>query len=291
MIRNVLRKLDENNFMLTIKNPITKEQIIELFLGEEIDIKNLIKNFNGEFDTGKVEYIEFDEGVLFIFKKKKNYFITLKSENIYSLYINDEEKSYNYWENEFEKGNDINRVKEFIDYLRDIKNNHTYRVLYDIYDLYFSLSLIDESSHKLIIEDNEIALMLPNFRDEKAPWMLLSIVLRNTKENIGTIEFNLKDDNFCYKGNVSYFLKELYRHKGYATRALKMVKQLVREYNGDVDRCLYISILKDNDDSQQVVLNNGGKLFYEGEVPRGDNLRIYDKVDYVKIYTIDVNNI
>ncbi len=43
--------------------------------------------------------------------------------------------------------------------------------------------------------------------------------------------------------------------------------------------------------SQKVILKNGGILFYEGEVPNGDKVKFLNKVDYVKIYTIDANTI
>ncbi|MDE6292198.1 MAG: GNAT family N-acetyltransferase, partial [Bacilli bacterium] len=94
-----------------------------------------------------------------------------------------------------------------------------------------------------------------------------------------------------YIGNVEYEIKEKYRRRGYATRALGLVKRLVAEYESEVDKCLYITTELDNKASQGVILKNGGILLYEGEVPNGDKVKFLNKVDYVKIYTIDANAI
>ena len=90
---------------------------------------------------------------------------------------------------------------------------------------------------------------------------------------------------------MEYEIKENFRKQGYATRALALVKRLVSEYQGEVDKRLYITTEVDNLASQGVILKNGGILFYEGKVPKGDKVSFLNKVDYVKIYTIDAKSL
>jgi len=183
----------------------------------------------------------------------------------------------------------VHEIKKFIDTLAELKRNFPLLLLYDLYSLYDDTNLINEFNYQIVIDDAEIELMLPVFRDKADAWKHLSIVLKNTKEDVGYIEFSLSEDNFRYVGNVEYVIKEKYRRRGYATRALALVKRLVVEYEKKVDKILYISTEVDNLASQEVILKNGGVLYYEGMVPKGDKVLFLNKVDYVKIYTIDAN--
>ena len=287
---NVVSILDSKSILLNIKTPTSKDRLIYIFKDIEIDIEEMLVGYDEIFDIGQVELSYVEGKLIFVYKRKKDYFIALKESNISSININHEDKLYKFLVDGVEI-REISRLKSFIDMLAKLKSEHPTLLLYDVFSLYEDVNLINEMNYQVVIEDDEIVLMLPNFRDVNDSWKKLTIVLKATKEDVGYIEFNLSEDNFKYIGNVEYEIKKTFRKCGYATRALALVKRLVAEYQGEVDKVLYITTKVDNLASQSVILNNGGVLFYEGEVPKGDKVSFLNKVDYVKIYTIDVETI
>ena len=286
---NTLSKLNNNCYLLDIKTPSTKETIIDIFKSVGINVEEMLREYNEVFDVGQAEFLELDGIFIFVYKNGYNYFISLKEkDSIRSFRLFHKYCVYSLFKEGIET-NSINEIKKFIDTLAELKRSYPLLLLYDLYTLYDDTNLINEFNYQVVIDDEEIELMLPAFRDVKDAWKNLSIVLKSTKEDVGHIEFNLSDDNFKYVGNVEYVIKEKYRKKGYATRALALVKRLVAEYEREVDKTLYISTEVDSLASQGVILKNGGTLYYEGEVPKGDKVFFLNKVDYVKIYTIDAN--
>lgn len=281
-------KLNDFTYELVIKYPITKEEIIDVFAKMGIEVSALFDKKDDSLISGTLEYLVLPEGELLVIEKDKKFYIAFKDQDVKSLKINRLESEYEcFFGDESIKDK---RLKSFIDFLAQIKSKYTNIILYDEFELYLVTNLINQEKYNTIIEDDDILLLLPAFR-EKTKWMRLTIGLKETYEDIGYIEFDLSKNNFKYIGNVSYAIKKPFRNKGYATKALGLVKQIVREYGEDVDKCLYISTVEDNISSQCVILNNGGKLYYEGLVPKGDTVRVYNGVDYVKIYTIDVSSI
>lgn len=287
---NIVSKLDSKSLLLTIKEPTSKKRLIDIFKDMEIDIEDMLVGYEGYFDIGQVELTGIDDKLIFVYKREKYYFITLKDERVISIDVGSEESEFRYLEDGSES-TDIFRIKEFVDILADLKREYPTLLLYDLFCLYDGANLINEFNYYTVIEDEEVLLMIPYFRNHTDLWKRLSIVLKTTKEDVGYIEFSLSEDNFQYIGNVEYEIKEKYRRRGYATRALSLVKRLVAEYESEVDKCLYITTEMNNKASQKVILKNGGILFYEGEVPNGDKVKFLNKVDYVKIYTIDANTI
>ncbi len=289
---NYLVKLASNALIVTINTPVTKEKMAEYFSEYVEGIDELLDGFGDIVNLGSAEYIELEEEVLFIFKNKDRCFIALRAkEGVFFIDMDKKNRLVAYYEKNKERSYDIKIIKNFIDYLALLKRKYAHLILYDNLNLYSDANLIDEERSRVIIDDEVIELRLPKFRLVDSAWMKLTIVLKDTKEDMGYIEFSLSDNNFSYSGNVEYFIKEKFRNKGYATHALGLVKQIVDNYNGEVDKCLYVATVKDNTCSQQVIINNGGKIYYEGEVPKNDKTRIYNKVDYVKIYTIDVESL
>lgn len=156
--------------------------------------------------------------------------------------------------------------------------------------LFNYINLYNDDIMKKIYGNNEIFFSLLKYYDESFNWMKLDIVDTKTYEIVGFIEIKLKgkdDDNFNYVGNIAYGIKERYRNKGYATKALALIKEYVSKYADEYNKVLYISTLADNYYSQQVAIANDGVLYYEGDVPKGDKLNSIGKVTYVKIYRID----
>lgn len=283
---NVISKIKSRVYQIKINAPTSKEEILKVLEEKEFNSSKLLDSYDEDsFMSGIIECLELQEGLLFIYKQKKNYYLSFKDSIVHTLIINPDSNSISYYE-EGKLVLDITNIKCFVDLLGTLKRKYTNIILYDVYDIYNATNLVDETQYKVVIEDDIVELLLLNFRTYDT-WRHLTISLKKTKEDIGYIEFHLEEDNFSYKGNVSYEIKEPFRKRGYATRALGLAKKLVEQYGNEVDKCLYIATTKDNLASQKVILNNGGKLFYEGCVPLGDIVRIQNKIDYVKIYTID----
>lgn len=115
------------------------------------------------------------------------------------------------------------------------------------------------------------------------------LVLNDTKEIIGAITFDyFNNSGFSYIGNVGYHIESKFQNKHYATRALRLLRVLLKynEYIGD--KTLYLSIKEDNICSQKVIENNDGKLIYNGDVPSNDPVRFVAGIKRVKIYKIEV---
>lgn len=288
--RNVISRLDKKTILLIIKETMSKERLIEKFMNMNFDISDLLYGFKGDFNPGELELTEIDDKTILTYKNNDNYYIALKEGKIRAINIKYDQNEFTFAENGIET-DDIAKVKEYVDLLAELKRDNPAILLYDTYYLYQGTDLICEYTHQEVIQDEKIILMLPYFRDKDDYCLHLDIVIKDTKESVGYIEFRLSEDNFAYIGNVEYTIKERFRKKRYATRALALVKKLVSEYGTEVDKTLYITTVPDNIASQGVIFKNGGKLFYEGKVPLGDKVRIYNKVDYVKIYKIDANTL
>lgn len=163
----------------------------------------------------------------------------------------------------------------------------------DLYRLYDYLSLVQLSNYMPVIENDKVALSTPiksdreNLYTEK--YINFDIVLKSTLEHVGSISFNYwNSDEFQYGGNVSYEIKEQFRHHHYATDALKLLRVLLKDHKYDGNKNLYIATLPDNKISQNVALNNDAELIYSGSVPEDDSINFIDQVKEVNIYQIKI---
>lgn len=178
---------------------------------------------------------------------------------------------------------DINKILNTPDY-------YGYRIL-DIYNLYDRLNLINDEEYYPVISDNIMTLSWPHRFGHtdinKQRYENLDIILNDSREKVGIISFNYySNDDFNYDGNVSYEIKKKFQNNHYATRALGLLKTLLKDNDFDQHKSLYISTLKDNIASQKVAKNNGGELYYEGNVPKDNSLNYIDGVEEVRIYRI-----
>ena len=156
--------------------------------------------------------------------------------------------------------------------------------------LYNYFHLTRKSDYFPVISNDIITLSWPCRFNEtdinKRDYEFFNIILNDTKQTIGQISFNYKNSGFSYGGNVSYHIEEEFRGNHYATQALDLLKQLLKEnlFSGDKD--LYIATTPENYKSQKVILNNNGELFYKGKVPEDDSINFIDGVKNVCVYRI-----
>jgi len=153
------------------------------------------------------------------------------------------------------------------------------------------LSLVEDYKYFPVIKDDIITLSWPCRFDEtdinKRKYENLDIILNDTKQVVGQISFDYQTaEGFTYEGNVSYHIKDEFRGNHYATRALGLLKQLLKQNLFDGDKDLYVSTKPDNYKSQKVAINNNGELVYKGNVPEDDSLNYIDGVKKVNIYKI-----
>lgn len=117
----------------------------------------------------------------------------------------------------------------------------------------------------------------------------LDIILNETKEKVGFIFFNYNaSEESLYDGNVGYRINKDFRNNHYASRALGLLKLLVKGNKSVSSKDIYISTIPSNEISQKVIINNGGEMVYFGNVPESDPLYYMDGVEKVKIYRIDI---
>ena len=153
------------------------------------------------------------------------------------------------------------------------------------------LNLVEDYKYFPVIKDDMITLSWPCRFGEtdinKRKYEFFDIILNDTKQVIGQISFDYQTaEGFTYEGNVSYNIKDEFRGNHYATRALALLKKLLKQNLFDGDKDLYVSTKPDNYKSQKVTINNNGELVYKGSVPEDDSLSYIDGVKKVNIYKI-----
>ena len=190
--------------------------------------------------------------------------------------------------------------KEALLLIQDLLDNinHIYKIkniykIIDIYKVCNKTNLVLSENYNPIISDDILTLSwryksnkddVNTSKDET-----FDIILNETREVIGGISFDYACfSGFTYGGNVAYDIKEQFRNNHYATRALKLLKELLHQnkYTGDKD--LYISTLPENIYSKKVALNNDGEQVYSGDVPENDMLYIVDGIKKVDVYRIRI---
>lgn len=119
-----------------------------------------------------------------------------------------------------------------------------------------------------IISDEVITLSVSNevsaLEINDRSFECFDIILNNTTEVIGGISFDYYNRNLEF-GNVTYFVKEQFQNKGYATRALRLLIKLLKNNNFKGDKDLYFWVNYYNEYSKKVILNNGGEIISGGE--------------------------
>lgn len=272
-----IKVIKNGNFIrLIIKKMIDKNEIIRYFPNSRI-----IDLLDDRILNGIYEYIHFENYELLVIKTNNKIVILSISDKLTYLLVDELTHVYN-----FTFGNDYNRLVSFIDEVKERINE--YYPIIDLSCIFDSMRLYDKNLSHLVIEDEEIFFSLRNFRDLYNYNNIFLIVRKDTLEIVGNIDFCLykNDENVPYHGNVSYEIYEKHQNKGYATRALKLLKEFIKRLDIDYSKNLYISMLKENEYSRKVAINNGGILYKDIDIPENDKLHFLGKVNHVLIYKI-----
>lgn len=161
--------------------------------------------------------------------------------------------------------------------------------------LYRILNIVSDKQYFPVASDDILSLSW-KFRFyevdiNKQSYECLDIILNETKEIVGEISFDYCcSSGFSYGGNVGYEIYDEYQSNHYATRALGLLKELVKENCSTNDRDLYLATIPENIKSQRVILNNGGELVYEGSIPEDDIMYCINGVKNVHVYRIKIPN-
>ena len=294
--------INKRNFVIHIRSDksFTKRDIESSLIEyreNELFIKLMNSLSDGEIINYTYQYISLvDEEIFVKYNSEHESIIVDGLDDIFKLEVDRKNHTYNYTETDKHTGKVteypdkkilIRSILEFIDYV-DLITKKEDLIVQPNY-LFKDMRMITDNGVNTVISDDTLKLVLFNCYQVNPEWMNMKIVLKETNEIIGEIEFNLKSkeaNNFSYMGNVSYEIYSEYQNKGYCTKALKLVKEYIRNNAHDYNKVLFISTLINNIASQMVALKCGGELYYEGKVPANSKAHILSKVDEVKIYKI-----
>ena len=279
---------------ITMLRDTAIENLIEYY--SNFDNLNVIKNVIGEDIPGNsVLYLDDTSNSVVIRLSNKKFLLVSDST---SLLIDSKMRKYtfsegknNYVSDELsreEKCLVFDRLTLFMSRFNNL--NKCLPVDLTINCLFAYMGLLDKRRFIVVANDDKVLLCLNEFRKVNPEGMKLTIVDAVTFETVGTIEFylNLKGhDNFSFSGNVEYNISEEYSNNGYASSALALLKSYINGLSDEYNKELYVAALAEDFYYQQVAIKNGGVLTYDGPVPKGERLKILNKVDDIKIYKID----
>ncbi len=103
------------------------------------------------------------------------------------------------------------------------------------------------------------------YEQDKSPQITYLVIRKSDERIVGTlnIRFNLVrvlDENFS--GNIGYGIRPTERKKGYATEAMKLALDILRERGNKIARA---GCYSSNTASKKVIMKNGGKLINHKE--------------------------
>lgn len=152
------------------------------------------------------------------------------------------------------------------DLLENIKRIKNIEEKLDIEKIFITLSETFTFENESVINDEVISLAPYPFKINNEIKHQFDIILNKTQEKVGYISYDYSCDvKGKYNiGNVFYGIKEECQNKGYATRALKLLKKYLQGVQLDFDKDLYFYVNYYNEASKKVILNNGGEIIEPG---------------------------
>lgn len=294
-----LRTREENGSLIITCNSYTDRNALRRFL------------------TSKIENIDeiFDD--VFVFSFKREFEIIVNDyEGIKLMVLQNESSEYEYYlfddqvrclkvygtsiifkssdiiitNDSLDNESNTRLLINFINYLGELKEVIPFNFEPNL--LCTSLRIFNDKYSKIIIEDDDIILTLPNFYRETLHKLSLNIVSKKDLKVIGSIDCLFNDiglDNFNYRGNVTINMYSEDNNE-YGIKALRLFKTYVGLSEEEVNKDIFIACKQEDKDTLEIVVSGGGTLYYDGEVPKSDPLNFIGKVKSVKVYRIGVNN-
>lgn len=154
-------------------------------------------------------------------------------------------------------------LSELLNNLQNLKNINN---IIDFDDLCIFLNTKISLNYYSIISDDVISLSTYVKDINGVKRQFFRIILKDTDEYIGFIKFdyNLDVNSEDSYGNIFYKIWTQYQNKGYATRALKLLKKVVENNQIECNKDMYFWVDYYNKYSKKVILNNGGEVLREG---------------------------
>ena len=131
----------------------------------------------------------------------------------------------------------------------------------------------------IFASDKIISLILEDVPNEA----YFKIVLNETLEEIGHIIYTYENDSIV--GNLSYFLYEKYRNKGYGKKALKLLVDNIRRID---DNDLYLAIIPNNIASIKLAESQNAKYIGNVNIPTKYIFSDDGKYSYANMYKIKI---
>lgn len=164
--------------------------------------------------------------------------------------------------------------------LRDLNGIKEFNDLIDLDFAWKDINLIKKEEFNPIIEDDKICLSQINPSDSIK--IKYNIVLKETNEIVGEIACIPKRDYFTYDGGIEYKIKDFYKNKGYATKALKLLLKYLEILNVEQ---LFIATEIDNIASKRVIAKNNGELILKGYLIDEKIIQNHN-IDEVEVYKL-----
>lgn len=131
----------------------------------------------------------------------------------------------------------------------------------------------------IFASDKIISLILEDVPNEA----YFKIILNETLEEIGHISYTYENDSIV--GNLSYFIYEEHRNKGYGKKALKLLVDNIRRI-GDND--LYLAIIPNNIASIKLAESQNAKYVGDVNIPTKYVFSDDGKYSYANMYKIKI---
>lgn len=137
-----------------------------------------------------------------------------------------------------------------------------------------------------IFSSKDISLVCSNYEIKNL--LFFDIVLNSDNSVIGEISFYFStSSNLEYGGNFTINIEPEYRNK-YGTNALKLFKNVISGISYDGNKDIFITTLPYDIETEKIVKDNEGYLYYQGRVPEDDSLCYLNGIKLVKIYRIEI---
>lgn len=131
----------------------------------------------------------------------------------------------------------------------------------------------------IFASDKIISLILEDVPNEA----YFKIILNETLEEIGHISYTYENDSIV--GNLSYFIYEEHRNKGYGKKALKLlVDNIIRIDDND----LYLAIIPNNIASIKLAESQNAKYVGDVNIPSKYIFSDDGKYSYANMYKIKI---